>query len=125
MIAPDQMAGLRPLICPEWEVVPSLCGDSVLSESQRLTVVFSAKESLYKCLNPLVETFFEFADAHVVRFGDPDGWMRLRLMRDLNAEFGRGMEFDARFEIGGDVVFTAVTLRAASSFRGVEERGDQ
>ena len=30
-----------------------------------LTLIFSAKESIYKCLNPLVNKYFDFRDAHI------------------------------------------------------------
>jgi len=93
----------------------------VMSEAERVlpadwpaqelaTLVFSAKESLYKCLNPLVRTFFEFADVEVVELSSR-GFFRVRLLRDLGALFGRGSLVEGRFAIAEGHVHTAIELR--------------
>ena len=63
-------------------------------ERELATTIFSAKESLFKCLYPRVGVFFDFEDAEVEwivksAFG-------VRLQRDLSADFGRGLLLEGR-----------------------------
>lgn len=94
---------------------------AVLSATERLlpavwparelaTIVFSAKESLYKCLYPLARTFFEFRDVEVAELS-PHGTLRLRLLRDLGTAFARDTLFEGRFAIAEGHVHTAIELR--------------
>jgi enterobactin synthetase component D len=103
------------IVFPEAGMALNACGSlsSVMEWRALVTVVFSAKESLYKCLRPLVGVFFEFADARVVAASAGRGTLKLRLLRDLSQEFCLGTEFDASFTVAGGVVWTAVTLAAA------------
>jgi enterobactin synthetase component D len=78
------------------------------------SVIFSAKESLYKCLNPCVGVFFDFDDARVEWIevdGRARGSLVLRLQRDLADGFHVGMRFNARYAIASGHVHTAVELR--------------
>jgi enterobactin synthetase component D len=80
-----------------------------------LTLVFSAKESLFKCLHPLVGEFFEFQDAEIVTLGSASsgaGEFCIRLERKLSHEFDRGWEATGRFAIGDGRVQTAIGIRA-------------
>ncbi len=76
-------------------------------------VIFSAKESLYKALAPLVQRYFDFQDAQVVELSTATGEIRIRLEADLGAGFAAGFELEARFAIT-DLVHTAVELRVLS-----------
>jgi enterobactin synthetase component D len=76
------------------------------------TLVFSAKESLYKCLNPCTGVFFEFAD---VRFesmvGEAlGGTFVLSLRSDLCEEFPRGKRFVGRYAAQRGHLHTAIEL---------------
>lgn len=55
----------------------------------KMTVVFSAKESLYKALNPLTGTYFGFQDAQLVQLDDK-GQLQLELLTDLSADYPVG-----------------------------------
>ncbi|HXX66388.1 MAG TPA: 4'-phosphopantetheinyl transferase superfamily protein [Polyangiaceae bacterium] len=81
-----------------------------LAPNDLATVVFSAKESLFKCLYPLVEVFFEFGDAEAEAIA-PDGALRLRLLRDLGGGFAPGSAFEARFSIHDGHAHTVLELR--------------
>ncbi len=80
------------------------------TEKERATIVFSAKESLYKCLYPLARLFFDFTEAEVERIA-PSGTFQLRLLRDLGDAFARGSEFEGRFAVVDGHVHTALELR--------------
>lgn len=80
-----------------------------------LTLVFSAKESLFKCLFPLVNRFFDFHAAVVIpqpSRSTTDGEFRFELLEDLNSEFRTGYSGHGRYSIGTDCVHTAVILNA-------------
>jgi len=84
------------------------------SAAQILTLIFSAKESVYKCVHPLVKHPFDFSDIDIVSvdvqrnqfdFRLPALWYRLLPPHD---------RFSARFEMGSDYVHTAVELSSSS-----------
>ena len=76
---------------------------------ERATLLFSAKESLYKCLAPLAGVFFEFADARVEEIDDARGTWRARLLTDLPG-FARGSVYGGRLAVGSGIVHTALEL---------------
>jgi enterobactin synthetase component D len=87
-------------------------------EHHGVTFAFSAKESLYKCLHPLVKRFMDFSAAHVVSASahtDRElvvGELDLELRVDWSAEFSRGRVFRAQFLASAGHVESAVLLPA-------------
>jgi enterobactin synthetase component D len=80
---------------------------------ERATLIFSAKESLFKCLNPCVGVFFEFGDAKLewIAYDDRNrGTFALRLLRDLTLEFPRGRQLLGLHAIARGHVHTAVQV---------------
>lgn len=83
-----------------------------------LTLAFSAKESLYKCLHPLVGRFMDFHAARVVqaevseKLGSLHGELTLELAVPWSAELRQGRRFQARFVMSADHVETGVLLQA-------------
>jgi 4'-phosphopantetheinyl transferase EntD len=76
------------------------------------TLLFSAKESLYKCYFPLTRSFLGFRDAEIQL--DPDtASFTARLLRDAAPSALGARTFRGRFRVEGDHVITAVTLTAA------------
>lgn len=97
---PDERAGLA-------QLPPGLPWD---------TVVFSAKESVYKAWFPLARRWLEFADVHVALA--PGGTFRARLLRDpLPVEGELVDHVDGRFVVAHGVVHTAVALPAPAHHR--------
>jgi enterobactin synthetase component D len=80
-----------------------------LDRAAALTLVFSAKEALYKCLYPLVGRVFDFLEADVEDV-DTAGHVTMRVLADLSSEWRAGSRVGGRFEIVADRVFTAVVL---------------
>lgn len=76
---------------------------------ERATLLFSAKESLYKCLAPLAGVFFDLTDARVEEIDDARGVWRTRLLVDLPG-FTRGSVHEGRFVTAGGMVHTAMEL---------------
>jgi enterobactin synthetase component D / holo-[acyl-carrier protein] synthase len=81
-----------------------------VARSSLVTLAFSAKESLYKCLHPLVGTFFEFQDAELVKVSGGTsgaGEFRLKLRRTLAERFPAGWEAIGRFSFDDDAAKSA------------------
>jgi enterobactin synthetase component D len=79
-----------------------------------LTLVFSAKESLYKCLFPLVNKFFGFHAARILpehSASAAGGRFRFELLEDWNAEFRAGYSGDGSYVMHEDLVHTAIVLK--------------
>ncbi|GAB1268690.1 4'-phosphopantetheinyl transferase [Aurantivibrio infirmus] len=76
-----------------------------------LTVVFSAKESIYKCLNPIVKQFFDFKHA-VIKFDvDRKNQFSFELLKTLNNEFCLGYQGRGEYFIDDEFIHTAVVLK--------------
>lgn len=83
------------------------------SPSHYLTLVFSAKESLFKCLFPLVNRFFDFQAATIspLPSGSPSaGTFRFELLEDLSAEFCAGYSGYGSYALDTDCAHTAIIL---------------
>lgn len=109
------------------ELLARICGEderALLSRSldaaehHLVTFAFSTKESLYKCLYPLVGHFMDFRAARVVAaIGQIDGALltgelTLELSVDWSTEFRRGQQLQARFVATEHHVESAVLLSA-------------
>lgn len=104
-------------ICSEAELA-TLAGRLDVPEAVRVTFAFSAKESLYKCLYPLVGHFMDFSAARVV---DAEavvgaaglrGELELELSVDWAPGLSQGCRFAAHFAATDRHVETGVVLRA-------------
>lgn len=71
------------------------------------TAIFSAKESIFKCLNPLVEQFIDFAEMELSSVDPVAGLLRFTCLRRLANWMDRGQSMDVRFARIGDLVLTA------------------
>lgn len=94
-----------------------------LPESQRsfgFALIFSAKESIYKALHPGTGVFLGYADALVKpqsrafsTEGTPgDGAFTWSLLRSSGGDFPAGFEGKGRWQNPGEIVATAVWVRA-------------
>jgi len=107
-------------IVPELDV---LLADAGLADRNLrptvITLVFSAKESLYKALHPLVDEFFDFTDVRAERLDMTSQTLDLRLLRPLGpgpstrhagTSFDAGASFSARFALMATEIVTLVEL---------------
>ncbi len=76
---------------------------------ESLTVIFSAKESLFKALYPLTRRHFDYLDCAVVRLDSRKRRFAIRLAAPFEAEFGAA-EFVGRYELIDGVVWTGVLV---------------
>lgn len=80
------------------------------SDRHYLTMVFSAKESIFKCLYPLVQTFFGFHAARIYVDKSQPGLFTYQLLQTLNDEFNERFRGEGQYIFSGDFVHTAIVL---------------
>ena len=81
----------------------------VLSYEQLVTIGFSAKESLYKCLAPLTGKFFTHRDATLTEISGER--FTMELLVDLSAEFREGQKLSGTYRILDNSIYTAMTIK--------------
>ena len=74
-----------------------------------VTLSFSAKESLFKALYPIVQKRFYFEHAEVVEWSE-HGQMRLRLLTELSGEWCHGKELVGQFAVDGEQLLSLVAI---------------
>jgi 4'-phosphopantetheinyl transferase EntD len=79
-------------------------------------LIFSAKESLYKCYYPLLKRFFGFQSV-VLDFDIPRQRFRFRPASACKIDFPRDLIFNGRFLVTGDHLYTSSFLAPAESAR--------
>ena len=87
-----------------------LATDSGLAPHVALTVVFSVKEALYKCLAPLVGRVFDFLEVQAISVTPQT--LSLRLRSGLGEDFREDQRLDASFAVFGNTVVAGVFLPA-------------
>ncbi|MER9683345.1 4'-phosphopantetheinyl transferase superfamily protein [Mesorhizobium sp. M0184] len=87
---------------------------TALPPDQLATLLFSAKETLFKGLYPLVRRFFGF-DCAELRTPPANGFLRLHLTQTLCRELPAGESYDIRFNITADRALTWLALRPVRS----------
>ncbi|HEY6079371.1 MAG TPA: 4'-phosphopantetheinyl transferase superfamily protein [Polyangiaceae bacterium] len=119
MMAEDTSVELRRRICSASELA-TLSAALLAPEHELVSLVFSAKESLYKCLYPLVGRYMGFEAARVVavetRAFDrrSHGTLTFELSQEWSATFRVGRAIMATYALGLTHVETAVVLAAQS-----------
>ncbi|CAI0725985.1 phosphopantetheinyltransferase component of enterobactin synthase multienzyme complex [Serratia quinivorans] len=73
-----------------------------------LTLVFSAKESLFKALYPQVRCYFDFLDARLVAVDTQQQTFALELLKQLTPHCHAGRRFNGRYWQQGDDVTTFI-----------------
>jgi enterobactin synthetase component D len=109
LIDPASVEGIAALVALDGE----LAQFSACTQSQALTILFSAKESLYKALYPEVQHFMDFSAARITAFAP--GALVLRLVEDWHPAWRAGSQFSLRYALRGDRVYTVLHLARQSS----------
>ena len=93
------------IICREEE---ALLRRVPISFDKAFSLVFSAKESLFKALYPNVGRYFDFSAARLSHLCTERGNFRLVLQESLSQEFRAGASVEGCFKFTDKQVFTAV-----------------
>lgn len=105
---------LEPVLRAPGESLPEVRGATgpEWSEAQRLALLFSAKESFYKCVAPLGGSALGFADARLLGCDAADGTLRLELLRTAAPGLARGLLLHGGFALDRGRVRTWVAYGA-------------
>lgn len=75
-----------------------------------LSLVFSAKESLFKALYPLVGRYFDFLDVEVCEFQGAQAYLMLRLTTSLSPQCVKGSQYCIRYRYFANNIATLCLL---------------
>jgi enterobactin synthetase component D len=116
-VLPDERARrLWPEIATPGEV-SALRSAPGLTLPRAVTLVFSAKESLFKALHPLTGRSAHHYDARVRGVDVKAGRFRVRLATSWSADWPAGVELEGRFRFREGCVETALTWRPAAGVK--------
>jgi enterobactin synthetase component D len=111
IMSEEVMNAVGSIVCSAEEQLPAWLG---LSKVVYTTLVFSAKESIFKCIDPLVGKMFWFKHVRFEIIDVTEGRFRITLSIDLNDEFRNGFALDGRFCVMPPYVHTGVLLAACN-----------
>ena len=103
-IREDEILSLGSSIVSDAEL--QLIGSKFSRREQGLSLVFSAKESLFKGLYPAVSTYFDFLDVTVLSINVDRGELQLALAYDLSPTFLKGCSFTVYWQINNGAVLS-------------------
>lgn len=83
-----------------------------LNDNELLTIIFSAKESLYKALYPTVKSFFGFEAAAVREIDVSNGTFKIDLISQISSLLGPSgrFQFEGRFKVVGSSCLTVLEI---------------
>lgn len=101
---------LLPSLLAPGESSPGLTGANPWGWRATLaaSLLFSAKESLYKCLAPLGASALAFSDASLCNFDLGSGEFQMRLLRSVAPKLPAGLEFPGAVSVEGSTLRTWV-----------------
>ncbi|WP_018690906.1 4'-phosphopantetheinyl transferase family protein [Algicola sagamiensis] len=79
-----------------------------LDETSWISLIFSAKESLYKALYPSVQRFFDFQAAKMIDIGERH--FVIELQETLSEQLQQGIRFEGQYYWHDDQVITLITV---------------
>ncbi|WP_434626788.1 4'-phosphopantetheinyl transferase family protein [Chromobacterium sp. CV08] len=96
-------------MCTRDEELP-LLNASPVGENTALTLLFSAKEALFKALFPRVGAYFDFQAASLGELDAAAGRLTLTLTEDLGRAYRAGQRFPVRFAVEAARVMTWIAM---------------
>lgn len=105
----DLQSSAGDLICLPTE--RTLLMDSGISSSAALTLIFSAKESLFKAVYPLARSFFDFKAAEVVSINTATNIFSIQLLHSLGDSFFEGWTAMGSYIEGKNEITTIIGIQ--------------
>ncbi len=106
LMSKNQAASLLPMFTNSREL--ELLRLSGLLEESFTTLIFSAKESVFKAIYPHVKTYLEFSDSELVSINRSKCTMNIRLCKHGEVVVGSALELQVHFRFLRDKVMTLV-----------------
>jgi len=88
----------------------SFLQNSQMDEKTVCTLIFSAKESLYKALNPIVDIFFGFEHASIVKINEAESTFIIELNSTLESLKKFNKTYHGFYKISNNQILTLVTV---------------
>jgi enterobactin synthetase component D len=107
LLSPEQL-DLQKHICVPQELEALHATHRDWPPERLLTLVFSAKESLYKCLYPQVRKFFGFSAARLLALDARRETFVMQLEQDLTPHLRRHTRWSGRFSCQDNLLMTAM-----------------
>lgn len=107
IVDPAQMARVSRVVLHACETRLKAAG---LDAAAVFTLAFSGKESLFKCLYPLVRRRFDYRDAALRRIDVERHQIEIELLTSLAPGFFRGRRFVGRFDVEAGMVSTGFCI---------------
>lgn len=85
-----------------WQTLP------IEQQAAQLTLIFSAKESLFKALHPICQVWFGLHDAQIEI--NPQGF-RCTLLKDLTPQWQKGQQITGLFHLTQEYALTLVRIK--------------
>lgn len=116
---------LQKHICLSHELEDLQAQHNTWSPEALLTLIFSAKESLYKCLYPQVLTYFGFHAARVIALDIERRTFTIQLERDLHTNIGAHTQWTGSFVQQQHLLMTGIVSPGGrrTGGRGLSDRG--
>lgn len=107
VVDPERMARVSRAVLHACETRLKAAG---LDGAAVFTLAFSGKESLFKCLYPLVGRRFDYRDAAVRRIDVAGHQIEIELLTSLAPGFSRGRRFVGQFDVDSGLVSTGFCI---------------
>lgn len=107
VVAPERMARVSRVVLHACETRLKASGFDPMTV---FTLMFSAKESLFKCLYPLVGIRFDYRDAAVRRIDVDEHRVEMELLTSLGVGFHRGRRLVGQFSVEASLVSTGFCI---------------
>ena len=109
-LSADQQALVRRYCLANDELDALLSAASTLSETQALTLCFSAKEAVFKCLYPLVKHYFDFTCVRIVANDKHENFLSIQVVDAEIAQCVGTNRLIGSYRLAEGHVFTAIRL---------------
>ncbi|MBJ7224160.1 MULTISPECIES: 4'-phosphopantetheinyl transferase family protein [unclassified Brenneria] len=76
-----------------------------------LTIVFSAKESLFKALYPMLKNYFYFLDTQIIEIDMKKNTFKLELLKNMHAGFCNNRMFEGVFRVRNNEIMTLIDIQ--------------
>lgn len=106
LISPSQVSLLSDMFILPEEL--NLIQSDHWSNSKFATLIFSAKESIFKCFYPHIKSYFDFKDAVISNIDEDKNTFTFNFLKDLNLTFCKGFQSSGKFFFHDNFVHTLV-----------------
>lgn len=108
ILASDQARRVAPHV--SWPSELSHGRQAGLDRLESITLVFSAKEAIFKCLHPLIGAMFYYHDVRIEGVDAATRMFRARLVKTLSSEFPAGAVVEGRFDLSQSLAHTGISF---------------